>query len=119
MRDDSEWLLDILEAIEKIEKYSSQGYSAFKDDELKQIWIIHHLQVIGEASNNLSKTFTDGNKEVPWADIVGLRNILVHQYFGIDLERVWETVDLYLPTLKKQVERILADFERRPQKGVR
>ena len=91
MRNDREWLLDILEAIEKIEKYSTQGYRNFRDDELLQVWVIHYLLVIGEASNHLSKSLMDRNTDVPWADIVGLRNILVHQYFGIDLGRVWET----------------------------
>jgi len=111
LRDDKEWLQDIIEAIEKIEKYSAQGYNAFKEDELIQVWVIHYLQIIGEASNNLSQNLIEANKEVPWADVVGLRNILVHQYFGIDLGRVWETVELYLPSLKQQVEKILADIE--------
>ena len=115
MRNDREWLLDILEAIEKIEKYSSQGYTTFREDELLQVWVIHYLQVIGEASNHLSKSLMDRNTDVPWADIVGLRNILVHQYFGIDLGRVWETVELYLPSLKQRVKEILADFERIPE----
>ena len=115
MRNDREWLLDILEAIEKIEKYSSQGYTNFREDELLQVWVIHYLQVIREASNHLSKSLMDRNTDVPWADIVGLRNILVHQYFGIDLGRVWETVELYLPSLKQRVKEILADFERIPE----
>lgn len=110
MRNDKEWLLDILEAIEQIEKYSAKGYRTFKEDELIQVWIIHYLQVIGEAANNLSQTLIEANPEVPWADIVGLRNVLVHQYFGIDLERVWETIELYLPSFRQKVEKILADI---------
>ncbi len=105
------WLLDILDALRKIEKYSSLGYDAFAEEELLQVWIIHYLEIIGEASNHLSKSLRDRHADIPWADIVGLRNILVHQYFGIDLKRVWETVEIDLPILKKRIEEILAELE--------
>ena len=110
MRDDKERLRDINEAIEKIEKYVSFGYEAFAEDERTQVWIIHHLQLIGEASNHLSDELTEGNPDIPWADIVGLRNILVHQYFGIDLRQVWETAELDMPVLKAKVRKILQDI---------
>lgn len=111
MRDDRERLRDINEAIEKIEKYVSIGYEAFVGDERTQVWIIHHLQVIGEASNHLSDELTEQNQDIPWADIVGLRNILVHQYFGIDLRQVWETAELDMPILKAKVRKILQEIE--------
>ena len=111
MRDDRERLRDNDEAIEKIEKYVSIGYQAFIEDERTQIWIIHHLQVIGEASNHLSNELTEQNQDIPWADIVGLRNILVHQYFGIDLRQVWETAELDMPILKAKVREILQAIE--------
>jgi uncharacterized protein with HEPN domain len=107
LRDDKERLLDIIEAIEKIEKYSSIGYDTFIEDERTQVWIIHHLQVIGEASNHLSDSLTGKYEDIPWADIVGLRNIIVHQYFGIDLKQVWETVELDMPVLKARVKEML------------
>ena len=110
MRDDRERLRDIDEAIEKIEKYVSIGYQAFAEDERTQVWIIHHLQVIGEASNHLSDDLTEQNPDIPWADIVGLRNILVHLYFGIDLTQVWETAELDMPVLKAKVREILQDI---------
>lgn len=110
MRDDRERLRDIDEAIEKIEKYVSIGYQAFIEDERTQVWIIHHLQVIGEASNHLSDELTEQNQDIPWADIVGLRNILVHQYFGIDLRQVWETAELDMPILKSKVREILQEI---------
>ena len=110
MRDDKALLRDINEAIEKIEKYVSIGYLAFVQDERTQVWIIHHLQVIGEASNHLSDELTEKNQEIPWADIVGLRNILVHQYFGIDLRQVWETAELDMPVLKAKVREILQEI---------
>ena len=111
MRDDRERLRDTDEAIEKIEKYVSIGYQAFIEDERTQVWIIHHLQVIGEASNHLSDELTEQNQDVPWSDIVGLRNILVHQYFGIDLRQVWETAELDMPILKAKVREILQEID--------
>ena len=111
MRDDRKRLRDNDEAIEKIEKYVSIGYQAFIEDERTQIWIIHHLQVIGEASNHLSDELTEQNPDIPWADIVGLRNILVHQYFGIDLRQVWETAELDMPILKAKVREILQEID--------
>lgn len=110
MRSDRERLLDIKEAIEKMEKYSSQGYSAFLSEERNQIWVIHYLQVIGEAANYLSDDLTAKYSDIPWADIVGLRNLLVHQYFGIDIVRVWETVEHDIPILKSRVEEILREI---------
>ena len=111
MRDDRERLRDIDEAIEKIEKYVSIGYQAFIEDERTQVWIIHHLQVIGEASNHLSDELTEQNQDVPWSDIVGLRNILVHQYFGIDHRQVRETAELDMPILKAKVREILQEID--------
>jgi uncharacterized protein with HEPN domain len=110
LRDDKERLLDINEAIEKIEKYVSLGYQAFIEDERTQVWIIHHLQLIVEVSNHLSDELTERNQNIPWADIVGLRNILVHQYFGIDLRQVWETAELDMPVLKAKVREILQEI---------
>lgn len=107
MRDDLERLEDILEAIESIEKYASKGFDAYCADELVRIWVLHHIQVIGEAAANLSKTITDRYPGVPWPDIVAMRNVLVHQYFGVDLQEVWDTVTTDLPVLKSQVQTIL------------
>lgn len=111
MRDDRERLRDISEAIEQIEKYVAFGYQAFLEDERTQVWIIYHLQVIGEASNHLSDELTERNQEIPWADIVGLRNILVHQYFGIDKRQVWETAELDMPVLKARIRDILNEID--------
>jgi uncharacterized protein with HEPN domain len=88
MRSERERLLDILEAIERIEKYADEGKNAFEGDELIQTWIVHHITIIGEACRNLSDDFQAQHSNVPWADIVGMRNILVHHYFGIDTEAV-------------------------------
>ena len=110
MRDDRERLLDILEAIERIEKYTSKGREVFEDDELIQTWVIHHLEIIGEASRSLSTPIRQQHPDTPWSEIAGMRNILVHHYFGVDASAVWNAVDRDLPSLKQQIEAILAEL---------
>lgn len=107
MRDDKERLRDILEAITQIEKYAVRGEKGFQQNELIQIWIVHHLQIIGEASNSISKKLTNKYLKVPWAEIIAFRNILVHEYFRVDIQAVWKIVDRDLTDLKEQVKTIL------------
>ncbi len=107
MRDDRERLLDIQEAIQRIEKHTVSGREAFEGDELIQTWVVHHLQIIGEAARYISSSLKLRHAQVPWSQISGMRNILVHSYFGIDVEVVWLVVERDLQTLKQQVEGIL------------
>lgn len=112
MRDDCLRLEDILEAIDRIQKYAARGRDAFEQDELVQTWILHHLRILGEASRTLSPSFKAQYPEVPWSQPVGMRNILVHHYFAIDLEIVWLVVERDLPPLKRAIEDILRTPER-------
>ena len=109
MRDDKERLRDILDAIDQIEKYAVQGEAEFQQNELIQVWIVHHLQIIGEASSSLSQASINKYLQVPWAEIIAFRNILVHEYFRVDLKAVWRIIERDLPDLKNQVEAILED----------
>lgn len=107
MRDDRLRLADMLEAIELIEKYAQRGRGAFDEDELIRAWIVHHLEILGEACRGLSDEFRRMHPDELWSDVVSFRNVLAHQYFGIDLEAVWEVVVRDLPELKKRVLEIL------------
>lgn len=109
MRDYRERLLDILEAIERIEKYAAQGREDFENDELVQTWIVHHLQIIGEAARALPGNFIDQHPEIDWSEIIGMRNILVHNYFGVDVDVVWAVVERDLPDLKNKIQAILQE----------
>lgn len=109
MRDDTQLLLDMIEAINRIERYSSRGKDVFESDELIQNWIVNHLQVIGEAARSLSIELRNSNKEVPWTKIIGMRHVLVHRYFEIDQDLVWSVVAGDLPELKRRVEAILEE----------
>lgn len=107
MRSDNERLLDIQEAIKNIRKYAKLGKDEFKKNELIQSWIVRHLQIIGEASSRLSENFRNNHTEIPWSKIIGMRNILVHDYFGIDKAIVWAAVENELPALRIFIEKII------------
>ena len=107
MRDDRERLQDILEAIERIERYSAKGRKAFESDELVQNWIVRHLQIIGAATRSLSLDLREKHPDISWSKIIGMRNILVHDYFGIDVDVVWSAVERDLPELKRKITALL------------
>jgi len=88
MRDDRERLLDIQDAIADIQKYAQCGRGKFEKEDLIQTWIIHHLLILGEAVAALSDSFKEQHSDIPWFKIVGMRNVLIHNYFGIDLDVV-------------------------------
>jgi len=107
MRDDRLRLADMLEAIRLVEKYAQRGRSAFDEEELIQAWIVHHLEILGEACRGLSDDFRRAHPDELWSDVVSFRNVLAHQYFGIDLDAVWEVVVRDLPELKRKVLQIM------------
>lgn len=107
MRDDRERLQDLLEAIERIEKYASAGRAAIYQDELVETWVVHHLMIVGEACRALSAEFRAAHPEEVWAQAAGLRNVIVHEYFGIDPEIVWGVIERDLPDLKLRVLKAL------------
>ena len=107
MRSDKERLKDIQEAITAIEKYAEQGRKAFESNELIQAWILHHLLILGEAASRITDEFQQQHPAIPWSKIIGTRNILIHNYFGIDFEVVWNVVEKELPQLKQLTEQIL------------
>lgn len=111
MRDDAERLRDMLGAIERISRYAERGKEAFNADELIQTWIVHHFELLGEAATGVSTETRARVPEVPWPKIVGIRNVLVHGYFGIDLDAVWAAVEL-LPDLRRRLQETLDELER-------
>ncbi len=110
MRRPKERLNDIVDAINRIEKYSQFGKKRFKEDELVQNWFGSHIQIIGEAANHLPEAVYQDYPDVEWNKIIGMRNILVHGYFAIDSDIIWNVVIDYLPKLKKRISVILKDY---------
>ena len=98
----------ILENIQNIESFSeSFSENEFTKDKLRQNAIIKSIETIGEASKNIPDSFRKKYSKVPWKKIAGLRDIIVHAYFGIDLNIVWEIIKNDIPKLKIQIEKIL------------
>ena len=112
MKDESVYLKHILDAIKKIQSYTSGGSKEFFQNTLVQDAVIRNLEIIGEAVRNLSVEFRGKNPEVPWRSITALRNVLIHEYFGVELEIVWRVVQRRLPRLKRYVEMLLAKRKR-------
>ena len=107
MRIVEERFLDMLEAIQRIEKYAGRGRQAFVADELIQTYIVHNLQILGEAAAKIPSDQQREYPELPWPKMIGMRNVLVHNYFNIDLDIVWQVVESELPILKESLNRIL------------
>ena len=109
MRDDRARLEDIRDAIAEVEKRAPRECEDLEQDEMLRVWVLHHLQIIGEACRGLSEDFRQRHPEDIWSSAIGFRNVLVHQYFGIDIEAVWQVIARDLPALRPLVERLLAE----------
>jgi uncharacterized protein with HEPN domain len=107
MRRITERLQDILDAIDAIDRYTQQGKTIFETQELIQVWVVHHCEIIGEAVNALPPELLTQFPEIPWGQITGLRNRLIHEYFRIDPEIVWSITQDDLPPLRRVVSRML------------
>lgn len=109
MREDRGRLLDIAEAIDRITKYGGRGREAFEKDELTQNRIVHHLQILGEAAARISEDFRNSHQNIPWRKMIGMRNILVHDYFGSDVDIVWSVIEKDLPELERNIKNLLEE----------
>jgi len=108
LRDPAERLRDIVEAIAAIERHSNGKKEAFERDELLQTWFVRHLQIIGEAARVIPEEIRALAPEIPWHQLAGMRNILVHGYFEIDTDLVWDAVARDVPALRPAIARLLA-----------
>jgi len=111
MEKDKVYLNHIFDAITLIESFTKgQTKSSFIDNELLISAVVRQLEIIGEAAKKTSAGFKAKHKDVLWKEITGMRNILIHEYFNVDLKLVWETVRLNLPKFKKQIAVLLKTF---------
>lgn len=106
-----DYLLDIVDSVDLIQEYID-GYSfeEFLEDTGTQDSVLRRLIVIGEAANNLPEDFRTSYPGVDWGKAAGMRNYVVHEYFGISLKIVWNVAANILPEMKKQIEKILKDL---------
>lgn len=107
-RDIGLYLDDILESIEKIEDYTKDlSEEEFSRNTETQDAVLRRLAIIGEAVKHLPEDIKEKHKQIPWKQITGARDIFVHEYFGVGIERVWKTVQEDLPRLKKVVKEVI------------
>jgi uncharacterized protein with HEPN domain len=110
-RDEKIYLQHILDAITKTEKYLGDvDEASFIQNSLIQDGVIRQIEIIGEAARHLSGDLRNKYSDIPWDDIAGMRNKLIHDYFGVDIDEVWLTATEDLPILKEQVAAILAEL---------
>jgi uncharacterized protein with HEPN domain len=115
LRDPAERLRDIQEAIEAIERHAHCERREFEQDELLQAWFLRHLQIIGEAARAIPEEIRALAPEIPWRQIAGMRNVLVHGYFQVDTDLVWDAAIRDVPNLKPAIGHLLAILDQPPE----
>ena len=107
MKDDDVLLNHILDSVRQILIYTAEGRDAFFADRRTQDAVIRNIEIIGEATKNLSERVKAANPDIPWKQIASMRDTLIHRYFGVKLELVWQVVEVDLPGFRQRVEAIL------------
>jgi uncharacterized protein with HEPN domain len=113
MKDDRLYLIHVSECIERVETYVAQGggKAGFLDSTLIQDAVVRNLQTLAESTQRLSSDLKERHPEIDWYKISGFRNVLVHDYLGIDIERVWIVIESDLPQLKSAIEAMRRELD--------
>jgi uncharacterized protein with HEPN domain len=110
VREYADYIRDLLDAIEKVQTFIKDlDYEDFKKDDKTKFAVIRALEIIGEATKHISDEVRVRYPEVPWKEMAGMRDVLAHDYFGVDEETVWLTAKEKIPQLKPSIEKILAE----------
>ena len=107
MKDDQLYLLNIKECIDRIESYTIDGKAVFLENTMIQDAVIRNFEIIGEATKRLPTEFREKYPDIPWQQMAGFRDVLIHDYLKVNLNRVWATIEHNLPQLKAAIETIL------------
>jgi uncharacterized protein with HEPN domain len=110
MKDDRLYLIHILECIQRIESYSVEGKSAFLASNMMQDAIIRNFEIIGEATKHISPELKQFHPKINWRGLAGFRDVLVHNYMGVDLIEVWNIIENELPQIKSSLESFLIEL---------
>ena len=107
MKDDRVYLLHIHDSLANIREYTNSGREFFFKDRKTQDAVVRNLEIIGEAVKHLSASLTTSHPSIPWKQIAGMRDKLIHEYFGVDLTLIWDVVATGLPDLNRTISEIL------------
>ena len=109
MKDDQVYLRHILDAIGKIETYiEGQTYESFCENDMMIDAVVRELEIVGQATNNLSEHLRQSHPEIPWRDAIDMRNFLIHEYFGVRRQVVWDTCKSDLALMKKLINKLMS-----------
>jgi uncharacterized protein with HEPN domain len=107
-RELKDYILDILNTINSVEKFTQEcDFDSFSKDEKTKFAVMYAIQIIGEASNKILINLQNKYPQIPWQDVRGMRNLIVHEYFGVNLLVIWNTIKNDLPSLKPVIEDML------------
>ena len=107
-RNERLFLTDIRDAIDRILEYTSEGRVAFMDSPMVQDAVVRNLEILGEAVKGVDSTTREAHPEIPWKKIAGTRDRVIHGYFRVDLDIVWDIVEKELPLLKDKIASLLS-----------
>ena len=110
-KDPRVYLAHILQCVEKIQRFTAEGKQRFLAEEMVQDAVVRNLEIIGEAAKRVDEAYRNQHPEIPWRELAGLRDVLIHQYAGVDLERVWGIVTHDLPGLRQAIASLLPPLE--------
>ncbi len=111
-KDNLVYLKHTLDAISRIEEYTHNiSYQIFIKNNLLQDGVIRQIEIIGEATKRLSKEIKEKYSEIPWKDVAGMRDKLIHDYFGVDIGAVWDTIKKDIPFLRNYIKRIASSLK--------
>lgn len=111
MKDDKLYLVHMIDCVERIETYTRDGRDAYMGSTMAQDAVIRNFEIIGEAAKRVSDAVKQANPAVPWRRVAGLRDVLIHDYSGVDLDEVWSILSQELPAFKRGIEDILRSLE--------
>ena len=112
-KDNLVYLKHILDAIYRIEEYTKNvSYNGFMDNHLVQAGVVREIEIVGEATKRLTTEFKEKYPDIPWKKMAGMRDKLIHDYFGVDFDAVWDTIEKDVPSLKSKIEDIIQKEEK-------
>ncbi len=111
MKNDRPYLADVLQALERVEEIGRRGRDAFLADWVLQDAALRNFEIVGEAVKRVSGALQAAHPEIPWADLAGFRDVLIHQYFRVDLGIVWGLIEQRVAELRGKIANVLAMVE--------